>query len=245
MWREIAIGLQSGNEYLLAIFFISFIALLIIFERILMLSFVFNINFRKFLNAFRKLVSSRSYHQAANLCRATSNTSLPLIANRALDALDNDPSTIKSVIEEETIALLPRIEARIAFLPMSATLVLLLGVLGTIDQIWSAFYSINVLDTAQKQVTLANGIAKSLNPTALGLLVSMIILAMHQFIKSSALRVMENIHHGVTVVSNLIAPPDVMVGTKVPAVKKATPSVAATALAKDKKDTNEKGGKKW
>lgn len=209
MWGELALSMQNGNQYIIAIVILAFIATTIIFERFIMIQFVYNIEFARFLNNFRKMIASEDFERAMNFCKSVSKTSLPKIALKALQASENDPATVRGTIEEESIEFIPHIEAKLGGLPAFATLILLIGILGTIDELWWAFHSIDVLDTAKKQASLANGIASSLNPTALGLMVCMIILSGHQILKGMAIRVMEHMHHGVAVLNNLLVPAEV------------------------------------
>ena len=94
-------------------------------------------------------------------------------------------------------------------LPAISTLILLIGVLGTIDGLWGAFHSIDVLDTAKKQASLANGIAGSLTPTALGLLTAMLGLAAHHFVKGIAINLIDRIQYGVTALHNILVPQEI------------------------------------
>ncbi|MBI2603821.1 MAG: MotA/TolQ/ExbB proton channel family protein [Deltaproteobacteria bacterium] len=209
MWGELASDFQSGNVYLWSVIVIAFIATTIIFERIVALYFVYSIDFSAFLNTLRKMVASRDLDRAMTFCRTVSKTSLPRIALSALEARDVDPSSVRGAIEEHSFEFLPRIEARINVLPPLATLVLLIGVLGTIDSLWIAFHSIDVLDTAKKQSSLALGIAGALNPTALGLFGAMLIIFGHQIAKNMAIKLLDKMQYGITVLQNLLAPPEV------------------------------------
>ena len=226
MWEELALSFQAGNIYIYLLLLLSFIAMTFVVERIVMLQFVLNVNFSKFLNELRKMITSEDFERAMNLCKRASRTSLPKIALRALEAAENDPTTVRGVIEEDTIEFLPRIEARLAALPVMATLMMLLGILGTMDGLWWAFHSIDILDTAKKQASLATGIAASLHPTTIALIGSMFILAFHQMLKSMAVRILERTQHGVTVLQNLLVPESqpMVVATSV-----ATPAAAAPA----------------
>lgn len=206
MWGELALSFKNGNMYIITIMIMSFIALVMIFERFFILQFFYNLNFSKFLNDLKKMIRSEDYDRAINLCKTSSHTGLPRIALRAIEASENDPTTIKSTIEEDVIEFLPKIENRLSFLPAFATFILLLGILGTIDGLWWAFHSIEVLDTAKKQASLSGGIASSLNPTTSALIASLLILICHHFLKSIAVRIVEKIHHGVTVLYNLLVP---------------------------------------
>ncbi len=232
MWTEVARSFQLGNGYILSMLIIGFIALVIFFERVIMIQGVYNINFGKFLNNLRKMVLAEDINRAISLCRNTSSTSLPKIACKALEAADSDPTRVRGTIEEEALDFLPAIERRIGALPALTLMIMLIGILGTIDSLWTAFQSVDVLDTAKKQATIAQGIASSLSPTALGLLFGTILLAGYYFLKGIALNLTEEMHHGVAVLFNLLAPRDTVSYVPIPEVSESahqhhsTPQVA-------------------
>lgn len=210
MWGELAHSFQNANAYVIAIMVIAGIGLIVLLERFIILQFVYNIDFGKFLNNLKKIVSADDLGRAINLCKAVSKTSLPHISLRALEAAEVDPSKIKGTIEEEALDFLPRLEKRLHVLPTATILIMLIGILGTIDALWSAFYAIDVLDTTQKQASLAHGIANALNPTAIALIFGMILLAGHQFLRSLAANLVERLHYGITVLMNLLVPTQTM-----------------------------------
>jgi biopolymer transport protein ExbB/TolQ len=218
MWSQLAVSLQNGNAYLVTIVILGFIGTVILIERFLMLQFVYNLDFTKFLSNLRRSVQAEDLDRAVSICKNASTTSLPAISLKALEAVERDPSTVRGAIEEETIDFLPRLESRIGILPALATLILLTGVLGTIDGLWSAFASIEILDTSEKQARLANGIAASLNPTSMGLLICMILLTCHQLLRGLAIKLTERVHHGVSVLTNLLAPNEVPTYVAAPAM---------------------------
>ncbi|NRA44684.1 MAG: MotA/TolQ/ExbB proton channel family protein [Oligoflexales bacterium] len=230
MWGELALSIKNGNIYMIAIILLSFISTTVIFERLIMLQFVYNIDFSKFLNNFRKMITSEDHERAINLCKSASKTSLPKIALRALEAVENDPSSVRGTIEEDTIEFLPRIESRLNMMPAMATIILLIGILGTIDALWWSFHSIDVLDTAKKQASLANGIAGSLNPTATAIIASMLVLASHQILKGMAIRIIDRIHHGIAVLNNLLVPEEVATVLAAPVSAAAEPRETSDAI---------------
>lgn len=227
MFGEIAASFQRGNGYLTLMLFLGFVATAIIFERIIMLQLVYHLDFNKFLTNLKKLLSSEDTSRALSFCKSVSNTSLPGIARRALEAAETDPTTIRGTIEEETIDFLPRIEARVGALMALSTLIMLAGILGAIDSLWNTFHAVSVLDTAQKQASLGSEVARSLNPAAFGVLMSMLILVGYYFVKGMAIRLTEKMHYGVTVLSNMLVPAEV---TSVMPVAMAEPMPMASVV---------------
>ena len=206
MWAELALSFKQGNMYVLAMFGIGFLSALVFFERFVMVQFVYNLNFNRFLLNIRRAIAAEDLDRAVSMCKNAGRTSLPMIALKALEAAESDPTTVRGAIEEETINFLPKLEARLTLLPALATLAMLVGVLGTLDGIWSTFHSIDVLDSAKKQATVAKGLAGSLNPMAMGILISALTIFAQQILKGYALRVIERIHLGVSVLNNLLVP---------------------------------------
>ncbi|MCX6124915.1 MAG: MotA/TolQ/ExbB proton channel family protein, partial [Proteobacteria bacterium] len=147
MFNEIAASFQHGNPYITMMLVLGFFSCVITFERIIMLQFVYFLDFGKFLSNLRKILASDDTTRAISFCRGVSHTSLPYIARRALEAAESDPTTVRGVLEEETVDFLPRVEARVGILMAISTLILLTGVLGAIDSLWNTFHAVAVLDT--------------------------------------------------------------------------------------------------
>jgi biopolymer transport protein ExbB/TolQ len=210
MWGELARSLQQANGYTIAIVVFGFLATVVFFERLIVLQFIYHVDFGKFLGNLKKMVAAEDLDRAINLCKNVSSTSLPHIALRALEAAETDPTQVRGTIEEETIDFLPRVETRLGLMPAMTLLIMLIGVLGTIDSLWAAFQSVDVLDTAKKQATLAQGIASALNPTALALVFGMLLLAGYYVLKGMAVNLVDRIHYGVAVLNNLLVPQEMM-----------------------------------
>ncbi len=206
MWAEVARSIENGNLYVLAILALGFIGLTFIFERFFMLQYVYNLNFQKFLVNLKKTVAAEDIDRAIAICKKASNTSLPRIALKALETAESDPTAIRGVIEEEAVAFIPRLEKRVAAIAALATLILLLGVLATIDSLWTTFDAIAVMDSAQKQASIGRSVSLSLTYSALGLLFSLIFIAAHQFIRGLAANLADRIQLGVVVLQNLLVP---------------------------------------
>ncbi len=228
MFSEIAASFQHGNSYITAMLILGFIACVVIFERLIMLQFVYHLDFQKFLSNLKKILSADDSSRAISFCKGVGNTSLPYIAKRALEAAESDPTTVRGVLEEETVDFLPRIERRIGMLMAISTLIMLTGVLGAIDSLWATFHAVSVLDTARKQASLGQEIASALNPVAFGVMLSMFVLVGYYTARSLAVRLTERIHHGITVLHNLLVPAEV--SSYMP-VAMATPTATMAPMA--------------
>lgn len=206
MWGELTISLRHADGYVLTIVILGFLATIVFFERLIMLQFVYHIDFKKFLSNLKKMVNADDLDRAITLCKNISHTSLPHISMRALEAAETDPTRVRGTIEEEAMDFLPKLETRLSFLPAVTMLIMLVGILGTIDALWAAFHAVDVLDSAKKQATLAQGVSASLNPTAIGLIFGIVLLAGYNILKGMAAQLAERLHHGVAVLTNLLAP---------------------------------------
>ncbi len=235
MLIQLANKVLNADAYIYLMIFLTGAGLIIVSERLFTYIMRFNLDFKKFLTNLKKMVAAEDLDRAINYCKSR-NTSLPLISLRALEAAESDPSSVRGRIEEETIDFLPQLERSLSWLPALATLILLVGILGTIDHLWSAFHSIDVLDTSEKQSSLSHGIAGSLTHTTFGLLVAMLLLTGHQILKSMAVKIAERIHYGATVLTNLLAPAE-MAAAYMPVMH--SEPVAMTESAENLSNSNE------
>ena len=223
MWGEVLKNLHMGNLYSILMLVVSFLCLLIFLERVIVLYFVYNINFSKFINNVVKIIHSGDYARGASFCNSVSKYSLPKITQRALEAAENDPSQIKGVFESGCLEVLPRLEARINFLPVFAAIVMMIGFLGTLNQLWEVFSAVELLEAATQQVILSKSIAVSLNFTAFAVLASIVIMFFNQVLRSFSVKIMDEIYRGVSIISHTLIPmsaPVVYQGTDTPVSQK-------------------------
>jgi len=204
MWTEVARAFQHGDGYIYFMMALGFIGTIVLIERFIMLQFIFNLNFKKFLLNLKKIVKAEDFDRAITLCRSASKTSLPRISLRVLEMAESDPDLVKGTLEEEVVGFLPKIETRIQLLPALAVLILFTGILGTIDSLWNAFHALDALDSTQKQISIGHGVSSALTYTSLGLVICMFFLFGHQCLSGMAIKLTDNIHHGATVLRNLL-----------------------------------------
>jgi len=94
------------------------------------------------------------------------------LAGRPIDA-------IRRVVEEASLREVPRLGVRLDYLSTIANAATLVGLLGTIFGLQTAFASLAVADAAEKAALLAAGISQAMNTTALGLIVAIPCMLVH------------------------------------------------------------------
>jgi hypothetical protein len=206
MWTELSLGLKSGDPILWAMAFFLALSLLVIMERFVTLYFYYNINFSQFSTEIKKMVLSQDYEKAIAFSRSVSKTSGAKIALEALEAYDLDPLSVKGRIDESVLEFLPRVEQRMYALPVFASIMVLLGICGSLYHIWNTFHATQVLESAYTQSTFNHGIAQSLNLSLVGAISAVLILAGHGLLRGVALRITNGILLLTTVLTNLLVP---------------------------------------
>lgn len=93
---------------------------------------------------------------------------------------------VRRSVEETSLREVPRLGTRLDYLVTIANAATLVGLLGTIFGLQTAFASLAVADAAAKAALLATGISQAMNTTALGLIVA--IPCMLVYAKLSARR---------------------------------------------------------
>lgn len=93
---------------------------------------------------------------------------------------------IEIAMEEAMMEIIPQLEARTPYIALFANLATLLGLLGTIMGLISAFDAVANANPADKADLLSASIAIAMNTTAFGLMVAIPLLICHSFINSKA-----------------------------------------------------------
>lgn len=203
MWQSVFNSLKNGDVYFIVLSVLMFFALFCFFQRFILLQFVYNINFEKFIDKIKALVKSNEAEQALELCKKTSNIGFPRIAGKAVEAGIGDPTMVRGIIEEEVVAFVPRLDKGSSFLSLVGVLSVLVGVIGTISSLWNTLYSMEVVDTTQKQLSIGLQMSSSLSYTMCALIICISCVVMSFYIKSQAVNIANKIYHGVSVLHNL------------------------------------------
>jgi len=190
---EIIRFFQEGGIFMFPIGIILIVGLAIVVER-----FVFLTNAKKLnRDAFDRIIAllhKRDYQGALNLGK-TSESSVARIINAGLSRMAQSArrEDIESAMEEGVMEAVPRLERRTGYLATLANIATLLGLLGTIHGLSSAFSAVANADPSEKAALLSASIAVAMNATAFGLFTAIPLLLAHSMIQSRTLEIIDSL----------------------------------------------------
>jgi biopolymer transport protein ExbB/TolQ len=173
---------------------VSAFAVAVTLERVYYLYFRCRVNAKNLLTSVTRLVRGDKVADAGKLCKQQT-APLAVILESALwhfeQGLSNEE--IQNAVDETALRELPRIQKRIHYLGLLANVATLLGLLGTITGLMSAFNALAAADPAQKATLLALGISQAMNTTALGIMVGLPCMITYSILSSKASATIEEI----------------------------------------------------
>lgn len=168
--------------------------LAIIVERAIYQMRNFNVKPKEFFLQVKKLVVAGNVDRAIKLCEAGPQPLLKLVKS-GLTQASKGAEEIDASMSEAIGEIKPPIEARIGALWSMANIATLVGLLGTVYGLIHTFGAVANpnLSPAEKQATLANGIAEAMYNTALGLFIAIMCMLAHMFLHGRAKTIMHDL----------------------------------------------------
>ena len=133
---------------------------------------------RSFARGFQERVTAGDYTGASALA-AAGHGALSRILQQTIVRCDAAPQQISAYMEIQSGVVLSHFRQRLYYLSVIVTMAPLLGLLGTISGMISAFSVFNV-QSAQAQA-ITGGVGEALIATAFGLCVAIVALAVHAY----------------------------------------------------------------
>jgi biopolymer transport protein ExbB len=147
-------------------------------ERLLVIGKAAAVNSRKMVNDLVNTVGRGDMNTARSISNQ-SNTPVGQVAQAILSVRTDDETRLQAAGDDAATLALPRLARRLPHLNMLANSATLLGLLGTIFGLTTAFAAVGAADPAQRSAFLAAGISQALNTTAFGLIVAVPALLLH------------------------------------------------------------------
>ncbi len=172
-------GFESGLVVLVGLFCAA-----ITVERWWKIQFLYSVDGRAFMAKLKKYILSDNIDRAISLCNSKTQALLPRVLKAGLTRAKDSGTDIQNAIDETTLEVMPKLEARALYLPTLANLATLIGLLGTIHGLISAFSGGDAVDAVQRQAYLQAAIAVAMHTTFLGLAVAIPALFIHSVLQS-------------------------------------------------------------
>jgi biopolymer transport protein ExbB/TolQ len=151
-------------------------------------------NGKALLTEITRLVRDDKVEEARKIC-AASKAPLAQILESGLWHFQQDESDqeIQNAVDEVALRELPKINKRVHYMQMFANISTLLGLLGTIRGLMTAFGSLGAADASQKAALLAGAIAEIMGTTFLGIVVAIPCMVAFSMLSSKAHSIVEEI----------------------------------------------------
>jgi len=183
---------KSGGPFMYVILATGVVILGLIAERFWVIGRAASINSGKFVRDVVQRVAKGDSMGAADLCRRVKSP-VGAVAHAIVSRNGADEEKLQNAADGAATIVLPPLSRRLPYLNMLANVATLLGLLGTIFGLTTAFSAVGAADPAQRSAFLAVGISQALNTTAFGLIVAVPTLLVHSFLVSRVEGIVETI----------------------------------------------------
>jgi biopolymer transport protein ExbB len=169
----------SGGLFMYPILLVLAVGVGIAIERLVTLSMVMAKN-RSMWAQIQPLLARREFDKAREITSNHDSTIAQLL-NMGLErqGVARRRDDIEIAMEESMMEIMPQLEKRTSYVGLAANIATLLGLLGTIMGLISAFTAVANANPAEKADLLSASISVAMNTTAFGLIVAIPLLVTH------------------------------------------------------------------
>ncbi|HLE11568.1 MAG: hypothetical protein A2504_05585 [Bdellovibrionales bacterium RIFOXYD12_FULL_39_22] len=190
--NTIAIYMTDGGIFMWVILFVWIVGLAIGLEKFVKLAYRYDVDGASFMNELQRYILSNDIQGAIRACSGT-NASLPRVLKSGLKRATSSISQMQNALDATALEVIPKLEVRLNWMQLVATISTLFGLLGTIQGLIQAFGSISSADPAQKAQILSAGISTAMYTTFIGLLSAITVMIFHTFLASKAEKIIAEI----------------------------------------------------
>jgi len=174
----------SGGVFMYPILLVFAIGVGIAVERYVTLALVTNKN-QVMWDKVQPLLSNGEFDEAREITSKDQSTiSQVLNMGLSLQGAVRRREDIEIAMEESMMEIVPRLEKRTPYVALASSIATLLGLLGTIMGLISAFTAVANANPAEKADLLSASISVAMNTTAFGLMVAIPLLVTHAILTS-------------------------------------------------------------
>jgi biopolymer transport protein ExbB/TolQ len=183
---------KEGGIVMYFMLAIAVVVVAIAAERFIVISRAGGLNSRKLMEDVLAHVR-RGDVAAARNCSRMSNAPAARVAEGILLAAGEDEAKLQRAADDAAILALAPLSRRLSHLNVLANVATLLGLLGTISGLITAFSAVGAADPSQRSAFMAAGISTALNATAFGLMIAIPTLIIQGFLAGKVERIAEQV----------------------------------------------------
>jgi biopolymer transport protein ExbB len=154
----------------------------LIFDRYRALYGEYSLAAEPFLKQVMTLIEQDKIEEAITFCSANEKKPLAYITKRVLEKSDRDDQAVETALDIASSEIAPKLMKSLGHLAMVANVVTLIGLLGTVAGLITAFRAVSFADVSQKQTLLAEGISIAMTATMLGLMFAIPTMIAYSFL---------------------------------------------------------------
>ena len=184
---------QNGGHFMYPIALVAVVGIAIAIERYVYLT-VTRARNRALWQQVEPLLGHGDFRQATQLA-TQSDAAIGQILAYGLARIQNAKrrDDVEKAMEESLMGIVPRLEKRTHYLATFANLATLLGLLGTVMGLISAFSAVATVNPAEKANLLSASISVAMNCTAFGLMTAVPLLVIHAIIQTKTTEVIDSL----------------------------------------------------
>ena len=184
---------QGGGEFMFPIALVAALGLAIAIERYIYLSIV-GLRNRSLWNDLSPLLAQGDFKRAVAIT-SKSSAAIGTILNYGLARIQSARrrDDIEKAMEESLMEIVPRLEKRTHYLGTFANMATLLGLLGTVIGLISAFAAVATVNPAEKANLLSASISVAMNCTAFGLMVAVPLVLIHAVLQTKTTELVDSL----------------------------------------------------
>jgi biopolymer transport protein ExbB/TolQ len=184
---------QNGGHFMYPIAIVAVIGVAIAVERYIYLTATRSRN-RSLWQQVEPLLAQGNFRQAAQVA-SQSDSAVGQILTYGLARVSSAKrrDDIEKAMEESLMGIVPKLEKRTHYLATFANLATLLGLLGTVMGLISAFGAVATVNPAEKANLLSASISVAMNCTAFGLMTAVPLLIIHAVIQTKTTELIDSL----------------------------------------------------
>lgn len=188
--------IHLGGFLMIPLMFCSVYGLFIIIERYIYLKKV-EVNSDDLLSKMNKAIAENNISEAYLLCENNPSILTPILL-AGLNNYSEPKEKIKEALQDAGLQVIPKLEENLNLLLLIARISPLLGLLGTVTGLISAFNQVLRLGGNVNASALAGGISEALLTTAAGLIIALPVIVFHNHLAGKVEKIIRDLEYTAT-----------------------------------------------